>query len=299
MAEEATEQVIDTEQVDEHQPDSTTGTDELTDEQKQAAEEEAERQAAEKAESERQEQEEVEKKPWFKKRFDEITRQKYQEKERADAAERRALEFEQRLQKLEDTPKKPEFKPTSPKPEWESFLDKYDDPDEAHIAYTDALTDWKLEQRDAKAKADRDYQTQQDRQAKAQQTFDQKRQATVAAGVEKFSDWEDVVFAIPGAIMHQNLATAIMEIPTGDEVAYYLGKNLAEAEKISQLSPYAMAAELGKIEAKLASYEKKTTKPPPSSKPLKGNAPATNEIDPGKDPKGWIKERERKLREKE
>lgn len=276
--------------------------DELTEEQKQAAETEAKQKADEQAELERKEQEETEKKPWFQKRFAEITKQKYDEKQRADAAEKKAQDLEARIQKLEKT-KEPEFKPTRPRPEepdFNTYVDKHDDPDEAYseyskalAKYTDDLTDWKLEQRDAKATQKRERETKKAEEQKVQQSFYEKAAAIRKAGLEKFNDYDEVVGGIPLPLIPIQLQHAITELNDGDSVIYYLGKNLQEAERISKLPPYAMAAELGKVEMKISNTQKKQTKAPEPIKPLKGKTPASSEIDPGKDPKGWIEARNR------
>lgn len=263
---------------------------ELTEEQiaeQKAAEEVAQKEAEE---AERKEQEAIEDKTWFKERIGRFTRQKYELTDRAERAEQRAADLEKRIKKLEGQ-QEPEFQATRPRPTRAQFSEKFDNPLDADEAYFDALSDWKLEQHSAREQYKRQQEADIQKIKNEHQTFEQKRIKTVSTGKEKYQDWENVVFSIPGAIMHQNLAAAVMELPEGASVAYYLGKNLQEAERISKLSPYAMAAELGKIEVKLSHNEKKTTTAPPPLSTIKGRSQPESEIDPDKDPEGWVKAR--------
>lgn len=256
-----------------------------------AAELSNEDQAKQQEEQELREQEETESKPWFQKRINEITRQKYQERERAEAAEKRALELEERITKLEKT-KEPQFEPTRAKPAWKDFESQYDDPDEAQAAFAEALTDWKFEQHDAKIRQQREREKKEADQKQSQKSFNDKLRDTVSKGAVKYKDWDEATGNLPGSIQNKILGVLI-EIPNGHDVAYYLSKNLQEAEKISEMTPFAMAAELGRIELKLSTTERKQSSAPPPINPLKGKAPATTEIDPGKDPKAWIEARNR------
>lgn len=63
------------------------------------------------------------------------------------------------------------------------------------------------------------------------------------------------------------MAEAIFASDIGPEVAYYLGTNPKTAERISKLSPFLQAKEIGRIEAKLAEA------PPPAAKKT-SSAPA-------------------------
>ena len=254
----------------------------------------AEDEAAKKAEAEAAELEEqrsIEEKEWFKKRMARFTRQKYEERAAREAAEKRAAELEARIKSLETKNEPKEFKPTRPKPNIDEFIDKHDDINAAYAEHAEAIADWKLEQHTAKITAENQQQQARAKAQQAQQTFNEKAQNTAKQGREKYQDWEDVVYNIPAPIFPDHVAQAVIEMTDGASVAYYLGKNLEEAERISQLTPYAMAAELGKIEAKLSVNDKKTTQAPPPIKPLKGNAPSHPELDPDKDPIAWVEAR--------
>lgn len=83
-------------------------------------------------------------------------------------------------------------------------------------------------------------------------------------GAKEFEDFEDVVFAEDAPISRAMLA-AIIEADAPAKVAYYLCKpeNRDEAMKIADLSPTRQAAEVHKLEAKLATAPKPNALPPP------------------------------------
>ena len=66
------------------------------------------------------------------------------------------------------------------------------------------------------------------------------------------------------------MAQTIHSSEVGPDIAYYLGRNLRETERISRLSPYLQAKEIDRIEAKLADNPpvKKSTNAPPPIKPV-------------------------------
>ena len=71
----------------------------------------------------------------------------------------------------------------------------------------------------------------------------------------KYDDFEQVAYN-PNVPITNVMAETIRASDAGPDVAYYLGSNPKEADRISRLSPYLQAKELGKIEVKL------TTDPP-------------------------------------
>lgn len=249
---------------------------------------EGEPQAQEAEEKEREEAERVEKSKGYRKRLDKLT---YQREE----AKRQALHFQQlyeqelaQKQKSEQPPKVPV---ATPKPKMSDY-----DSDEEYIA---ATVDWKLEQKEAQRKADQEFLARQE-QEKAQatkqfeqsRTFEEKRLATAEAGIDTYEDWEQVVYAIPGNIFNQEMAAAVFETEAPHEVAYYLGKNMEEASRISSLPPMKRAVELGKIEAKLQQPPPKPlSKAPPPVSPVKGSSVPDGTPDPSENTAAWIRAR--------
>ncbi len=81
------------------------------------------------------------------------------------------------------------------------------------------------------------------------------------------------------------MAETIQASDVGPDVAYYLGSNPKEADRISRLSPFLQAKEIGKIEAKLATDPpvKKTTAAPQPITPVSARttgSPAYDTTDP-------------------
>jgi hypothetical protein len=85
----------------------------------------------------------------------------------------------------------------------------------------------------------------------------------------KYDDFEQVAYN-PKLPITNVMAETIQSSDIGPELAYYLGSNPKEADRISRMSPLGQAKEIGKIEAKLASDPpvKKTTSAPAPISPV-------------------------------
>lgn len=91
----------------------------------------------------------------------------------------------------------------------------------------------------------------------------------VAKAAEKYQDFEEVAFA-DGVPITDAMAEAMRDSDAGTDIAYFLGKNLAEARRIASLnSAAAQAREIGKLELRLA--EKST--PMQAKEPSRAPAP--------------------------
>ena len=101
---------------------------------------------------------------------------------------------------------------------------------------------------------------------------------------EKYDDFEQVAYN-PNLPITDVMAQSIQASDIGPEVAYHLGANPKEAERIARLSPILQAKEIGKLEAKLASDPpvKKTSNAPTPISPLtarSSGSPAYDTTDP-------------------
>ena len=101
---------------------------------------------------------------------------------------------------------------------------------------------------------------------------------------DKYDDYDQVA-RNPNVPITEVMAEAIYASDVGPEVAYYLGSNIKEAARISRLSPFLQAKEIGKIEAKLASDPpvKKTSNAPAPISPVTARstgAPSHDTTDP-------------------
>ena len=100
----------------------------------------------------------------------------------------------------------------------------------------------------------------------------------------KYDDFEQVAYN-PKLTITNVMAETIQASEVGPDVAYYLGANPKEAERISKLPPFGQAKEIGKIEARLVSDPpvKKTTSAPAPISPVTARAsgaPAYDTTDP-------------------
>ena len=100
----------------------------------------------------------------------------------------------------------------------------------------------------------------------------------------KYDDFEQVAYN-PKLPITDAMAQTIQASDVGPDMAYYLGSNPKEADRISRLSPLQQAKELGKIEAKLADNPvvKKTSSAPAPIAPItarSSGSSATDTTDP-------------------
>lgn len=210
------------------------------------------------------------------KRLDELTRQREDERRRADAAQDREVRL---LALLEANGKPKEPDANEPvKPRREDFADD--------TAYTEALVDhagvkaeWKVRNEFATKQAEE--QKARNDASIAEQT--RTVQQAYAARVDKFkaahADYSDVAES-PDVQVSIPMAHAIAHAEQGPEIAYFLGKNPAEAKRISSLAPPVQLMELGLIVAKLnATPVKPVSAAPAPIKPIKSGTEAPN-IDP-------------------
>ena len=96
----------------------------------------------------------------------------------------------------------------------------------------------------------------------------------------KFDDFDQVAYN-PNLPITSVMAETIRASENGPELAYHLGSNPKEADRISRLSPFLQAKEIGKIEAKLAENPpvKKTSSAPAPITPVKARATNSGVID--------------------
>lgn len=256
----------------------------------QAAEEEAEQQAQ--VEADEEEEKSVEKKPWFQKRIDKLAKQKGEESRRADRLEKIIENMSTQPRAEPAAQEIVTEKPVSidrPRPTLEGC--EFD-----QERYTDELTDWKLDTREAQRTQDAAKTTRESDQRSAQQQFTEGVTEANRKGNEKYPDYQERLDALPGDVLHVGLAYALLETKEPADVAYYLATNPEEAARIAKLPQAKMLAEVIRLEAKaiVPVPEKKKTNAPPPVKPVGGNETAGAEPDAKKDPKAWIKwERER------
>lgn len=196
----------------------------------------------------------------FQKRIDELTRQR--EEERREK-ERLFSLLEKQLEKGESK------KADAPAANAEPKRDDY----ESYEDYIEARAEWKAERKaeeriEARLR-ERDERQEKERkehaEAEAAKAWDERLTSTRS----KYADFDDVVTQdVP---VSTTVARAIHQSETGPEIMYVLGKNPAEATRISRLPAAQQLIELGQLLAKNA--------------PASGTAPTTKVPDPVRSPK--------------
>ncbi len=145
---------------------------------------------------------------------------------------------------------------------------------DTHEDYIDALTDWKIDQRESA-------KTAKAREEQAKTEY-QKQIETFQAKVKDFSkateDFDDVIESVDDIPLKMHVQEAILDSEYGPQIMYALAKDRKELERINGLSIVAAAKAIGAIEAKLPKADdsskeqpKKSTKAPAPIKPVGGS----------------------------
>lgn len=171
------------------------------------------------------------------------------EKAKAEArAERRALKaYRETLERI--VPPQPGQQSTPPqaadeKPRAEQFKSVED--------YVEAVTDWKLKQRDV--------ETTQAKQQEQARTLSEKTER-IYVEAQKIDGFDREAFdELP---LTRQIAEALVESDAPAKLMAYMAGNPEEVARIAGLSPARQAAEIGKLEARLAAAPKPSAAPPP------------------------------------
>lgn len=117
---------------------------------------------------------------------------------------------------------------------------------------------------------------EQQRKHEVAQSWD----AQVADAKARYADFDQVALN-PATPISPQVAQMIASMDAGADVAYQLGRNPAEAHRISSLSPVEAAMELGRLEARLPKpSQQPTTKAPDPVTPVRPKSSPTK--DPSK-----------------
>lgn len=144
---------------------------------------------------------------------------------------------------------------------------------ETNSEFVEALTDWKVDQREIKNAETRTEQSSKEREEDFFTVID--------SGAEKYKDFNEVARKLPedgGPTINESMIEAMTDCEGGlaIDVAYYLGQNVEESKRIANLSPIGAAKEIGNIEAKFSGGQKKVIpqkikqKSATPSKPVEG-----------------------------
>jgi hypothetical protein len=190
-------------------------------------------------------------------RIDALTREKYQGLSRAELAEYRAQQLEQRLAQLEAQSAKPQT--VAPSDDEYPTLESVGWDDAKHQA---AVAAWGAKQAREAAKAELAAEREAARRTESETNWKRKE----AEFVKSKPDYSEKVLRSPamgGPVITDQMAQVIQESDIGPEVAYYLAENVQKSVEIARLPAYLQAREIGRIEERLAVAK---ASPPPVSK---------------------------------
>ena len=153
-------------------------------------------------------------------------------------AERRALKvYAQKLEGMTQKTAPPvQAQASDGKPSMAQFSNVED--------YVEAVSDWKLNQRDQATKQQHE---ERQRQTVAEKANDIYARAEKVEGFDR-----DVFDSLP---ITEAVAYAIMDSDVPEKIMAHLAQNPAEANRLVALSPARQAAEIGKLEAKLSTVK--------------------------------------------
>ena len=148
-------------------------------------------------------------------------------------------------------------------------VDQFESPE----AYAEALAYQKAEELLARREA-------ASRQSQVLESYQEREEAAR----DKYDDFEQVAYN-PKLSITNVMAETIQSSDIGPELAYYLGSNPKDADRIARLAPFMQAKEIGKIEAKLAAEPpmKRTTSAPAPISPVNARSsgsPSHDTTDP-------------------
>lgn len=221
-----------------------------------------------------------------------------------DKLTRENAELHQRVLALEQKPpaaEEPGQKPKAPaegKPKLEDFATLED--------YQEAMTDWKLDEREKARKA-----ADAEREAReAHEKLQTEWSKQVKAAAKVHDDFDDVIDSVkaPAGPGVEAARQAMIEDANGAEILYWLGTHPADLKRIAALPPVSAVREIGKLSAKFdtpAAPENGKPKvtgapkpPPPSGRPSKVTSESLDDPEVVKDYAKWERLRKAQLARK-
>lgn len=176
-------------------------------------------------------------------------------------AERRALrQAHEMLMQSAGRQQQPTQQPTDNRPSRDAFA--------SDEQFFEALTDWKLEQRDSRQKASTQAEQTRSMGEKTEKIY---AEAEKLSGLDR-DDLDEVAGKLTPAI-----AQALVESDVAPKLLSYMAQHPEDVQRIATLTPARQAAEIGKLETRLAN----TAKPPKVSAPIEpigGNATPTKNL---------------------
>lgn len=212
---------------------------------------------AEEQNIEESEQQETQNQDGVQKRINKITADKWVEKDRAD-----------KLQAELDKIKGSQNNVATSEPQIEDF--DFDD-----AKFNSALIDYKVDAKIQAMEKSRESLSSQDEARKTAEAFNLK----VAEFSQDKTDVSEVLQRVP--TLQPAVLSAIMNDGKSVDIAYYLGKHLDFADKVSQMNPISAAIEIGKLSEKFNAVKSiKSSSAPEPIEPMSSGGATTKDRGP-------------------
>lgn len=196
--------------------------------------------------------------PWFQKRIDSVTAEKWEARRLVEQQAAQIAELTLRLEKGPIGRDKPQMG------EFETIED-----------FTEAMTDWKYEQRSSKDVQARAAEQQAEIEWRSKSEFDQKIQQAALKAPKVLQIINDPYLPVSPA-----MAEVVRSIDNSAEVLLFLDSHRDEAARIARLPPTLAAYEMGRLSHELTPATKPRRNPPPDPlQPLGGGN--ASQSDPG------------------
>jgi len=196
--------------------------------------------------------------PWYKRRIDELTKDKHEARRHAERLEKMLEQIANQQQRAPE-PVAPSIQPPDPN----DFAGGQYDPRyiQAQLEYTRVSA---IEEAKRAVAAEYEQRAQYERQAQAHA----KLEASEAATRAKFADYDAVIEGItsdPRLAQNPTIRQALLGLDNGPEIAYTLGKNLDIAYEIANMHPIQAGMRLAEI---INRAPRRTSNAPAPIKPL-------------------------------
>lgn len=198
--------------------------------------------------------------PWYKRRIDELTKDKHEARRHAERLEKMLEQIASQQQKPAESAV-PSIQPPNPN----DFAGGQYDPRyiQAQLEYTRVSA---VEEAKRAVAAEYEQRAQYERQAQAQARLE----TSEAAARTKFADYDAVIEGItsdPRLAQNPTIRQALLGLDNGPEIAYTLGKNLDVAYEIANMNPIQAGMRLAEL---INRAPRRTGNAAPPPKPING-----------------------------
>ena len=206
--------------------------------------------------------------PWYKKRIDELTRDKHEARRQAERLEKMLEQQEQILRQY--SPAQEQQAPSLSPPDPSQFAGGQYDP-----RYMDAMMQYTRASAVMEAKQAVAQEYEQRARLQTQQAAQAKLETAEAAARVRYADYDSVIERItsdPILAQNQTIREAILGMENGPDIAYQLGRNLDVAYEISNMSPVQAGMRL----AAIVRQDARTSSAPKPIRPINGTGSTVN-----------------------